>query len=138
MIQATHTNGVHHPVDAELDHLYAWMPPQGPAPQPCPEALFSLTLKGYIDGHEALLTARGQTPAEFKANLEQIRGLLDARPQPQTPVQPLSPQQHNAAAMHKRVSDFCPVHNVAMTLNTKDGRSWYSHRKPEGGFCKGR
>jgi hypothetical protein len=26
----------------------------------------------------------------------------------------LSPQQHNAAAMHRKVTGFCPVHNVQM------------------------
>ena len=103
------------------------------APAPCPEALFSATLKGTIDGHETLLTARGQTAEEFRRNLEAIRGLLD---QPQA-TQPLTPQQHGAT--HRPSVGFCAVHSVEMTLNTgKDGRQWYSHRLPEGGFCKGR
>lgn len=85
---------------------------------PLPEAAFSLTLKGTLDGQEVLVTARGQTAAEFKANLEAIRGLLD-------PV-PLPPGE-----------GWCRTHGVQMTLNQKDGRSWWSH-KIATGWCKGR
>jgi hypothetical protein len=103
-------------------------------------------LKGTIDGHEALITARGQTPEEFRRNLQAIRGLLDTpaasapRPQPQGSQDhnQLSPQQHNAAAMHRRVMDFCPAHNVQMQQQHKDGRSWWSHYvQDEARWCKG-
>jgi SWIM zinc finger len=108
-----------------------------------PEAAFSLTLKGTIDGQEALLTARGQTAAEFRANLAAIRGLLDAKPQapaPAQPASPLSPQQHNAAAMHRPTTGFCKVHNVTMHWNEgKEGRKgWFGHRTADGQWCKGR
>jgi hypothetical protein len=34
---------------------------------------------------------------------------------------------------------WCAVYNTALHLNHgKDGRTWYSHKLPEGGFCKGR
>jgi hypothetical protein len=52
--------------EADLDLLYAWMPPSTPA-APCPEATFSITLRGTLDGVETLLTARGMTAAEFTA-----------------------------------------------------------------------
>jgi hypothetical protein len=55
-------NGVHHPTDEAIDSLYSFWPGTTPAPQPLPEAAFSLTLKGTLDGHEALLTARGHKP----------------------------------------------------------------------------
>ena len=117
-------NGVHHAADEAIDTLYAWHPGLTPAPQPCPEACFSATVKGLLDGHETLLTARGQTPAEFKANLAAIRDLLD-------PV-PVPPSQGQAEA-------WCAVHDCAMHLHHgKDGSAWFSHRLPEGGFCKGR
>jgi hypothetical protein len=74
-----HTNG-HSPgassADERIDLLYSWYPPQA-APAPCPEAAFSLCIKGRLDGLDSQLTVRGQTPAEFKANLASIRGLLD-------------------------------------------------------------
>jgi len=136
------TNGVHPATDEAIDTLYSWWP--GTAPAPCPEAVFSLTLKGTLDGVEALLTARGQTAAEFRANLEAIRGLLDARPQAPAPGIPvssqgqLSPQQHGALAQHKAMTGVCPIHQVAMTLNTKDSRQWWSHRTADGQWCKGK
>ena len=74
-------NGVHHATDEAIDSLYAWWPGTTPTPQPCPEALFSLTVKGKLDGLETLLTVRGQTAEEFTRNLQAIRGILD-QPQP--------------------------------------------------------
>ena len=142
------TNGWAHgasSADEAIDSLYSFWPGPIPAPQPLPEAAFSLTLKGTLDGQEALLTARGQTAAEFKANLEAIRGLLDAPAQPTAPAlsQPqgqgqLSPQQFNALAMHRPVTGVCPIHQVTMQLNQKDGRSWWSHRTADGQWCKGK
>jgi hypothetical protein len=92
------------------------------APVSLPEAAFSLTLKGTLDGVEALLTARGQTAQEFTRNLEAIRGLLDAP----TPAQGQQPD------------GWCAVHQTALKLNHgRDGRTWLSHRTAEG-WCKGR
>jgi hypothetical protein len=118
-----HDNG--YAADEMLDSLYAWMPPMPPA-VPCPEALFSCTLEGAIDGHRTLLTARGMTAAEFTANLQAIRGLLDAPP--------AAASTESAAP----IKDWCAVHQTRMYVNQKEGRSWYSHRTPEGTFCKGK
>src|SRR5215475_2621141 len=74
-------NGVHNATDEAIDQLYSWFPPLSPAPAPLPEAAFSLTLKGTLNGVEALMTVRGQSAAEFQVNLQAIRGLLDT-PQP--------------------------------------------------------
>ena len=115
------TNGVHHATDDAIDHLYSWMPPQ-PTPQPCPEALFSCTVRGTLDGHETLLTVRGMTAAEFRQNLQQVRGLLDTQA-PQAPA--------------VQGQGWCAVHNTAMQANEKDGRRWFSHRTAQG-WCKGR
>jgi hypothetical protein len=121
------TNGVHHPTDAAIDSLYSFWPGTAPAPQPCPEALFSLTIRGKLDGQETLLTVRGQSAAEFKRNLETIRGLLDAPAAPQ-PAAPASQGQG---------PEWCQVHQTSMKQTTKDGRSWWSHKTAEG-WCKGR
>ena len=74
--------------------------------------------------------------------LERLQVLLDRypapQPAPQAPSQ-RSPQQYNAEAMHKRVSDFCPVHNVKMKENHKENRTWYSHYDETAGrWCKGK
>ena len=123
---AAHTNG--HATgassyDSALDTLYAFWPGLTPAPPACPEALFSVTLRGKLDGIETLLTVRGMTPEEFRHNLQQVRGLLD---QPQTPVEAVRP-----------AAGWCPVHDCAMPQTSKDGRTWFSHRTAEG-WCKGK
>src|SRR5262249_14403328 len=113
--------------DEAIDSLYAWMPPQT-APQACPEAAFSLTLKGMLDGVEALFTVRGQTATAFKANLAAVRGLLDAPKAPQ-PSRP-EPSQDKT---------WCTVHDVQMKQTEKNGQRWYSHYDEAAGkWCKGR
>jgi hypothetical protein len=113
------TNG--HATDEAVDLLYAFWPGATPAPQPLPEAAFSITLKGKLGGQEALLTARGQTAAEFKRNLEAIKGLLDA-------VQPQPPR----ASAPTQGEGFCALPQVQMRWNEgKEGRKgWYSHKTP--------
>jgi hypothetical protein len=118
-----HQNG--HASDEQIDTLYAFWPGIQPAPAPCPEAAFSLTLKGKLDGIETLLTVRGMTAEAFHRNLQQVRGLLDA-PAPSPAVQPASPGQ-----------EWCSTHQCAMHRNEKQGRVWYSHRTADG-FCKGK
>jgi hypothetical protein len=80
----TSTNGstTGHSADVDIDTLYSYFPGAARAPRPCPEALFSVTLRGQLDGIETLLTVRGMTAEEFRLNLAQVRGLLDA---PQAP-----------------------------------------------------
>jgi hypothetical protein len=86
-------------------------------------------LKGAVDGHEALLTIRGQSPEEFQRNLASVKGLLD-QPQP-------TPQA--ASQGEREAKEWCRAHQTPLYLNHgKDGRTWYSHKLPEGGFCKGK
>jgi hypothetical protein len=120
----THDNG--HSADVDIDTLYSFWPGLTPAPQPCPEAAFSITLRGTIGGHEALLTARGMTSEEFQRNLQSITGVLDPAPQPM--VATASPGE-----------DWCGLHNLKMKWNEgKDGKKgWYSHRY-QGEWCKGK
>jgi hypothetical protein len=113
---------VHHEADEMIDSLYSFWPGMQPASQACPEAAFSCTVEGKLDGHHTLLTVRGQTAEAFKANLAAVRGLLD---QPQLP---------QAASQGE---GWCKVHSVAMKENLKDGRRWYSHQV-DGQWCKGK
>lgn len=113
-----------------------------PMPQPTPapqhhEAPASVNVRITIQGREVQWTLRDTDEERLAVRLE---ALLARYPQPPAPPsQQLSPQQHNAAAMHKKVTDFCPVHNVAMKENTKDGRRWWSHfDEAAGRWCKGR
>jgi hypothetical protein len=107
-----------------------------PTPPALPEAPASVNCHLTIAGRQVQLTLRDTNEGRL---LERLQAVLALSPQPalQAPAQ-LSPPQHNAAAMHRPVTGLCAVHNVAMQLNQKEGRSWYSHRLPEGGWCKGK
>lgn len=100
---------------------------QEPAPvapaAPCPEALFSITLKGSMQGHEVLLTARGATFEEFSANVQRLQGLLDP-PASQPASAPVSPPAPPTA------EGWCGIHNVQMDRQSNERGSWWSH--PDG------
>ena len=115
--------------DAALDTLYAWVAPPTPAPQPLPEAAFSLTLRGTMAGQDAMLTVRGMTPEAFRRNVEAITGLLDQVPTKAAPAPVAEPGQ-----------DYCFTHQVGMQWREgKQGRKgWFSHRVEDGSWCKGR
>jgi len=123
----------------KLMHRDADPAPQAPVsskveeiPTP-PEAFFSATLKGMISGHETLLTVRGMTAEEFTRNLQAVRNVLDA-PATTTPFAHVGSPRTSPPETPQ-----CPVHNVQMQRNQKDGRSWYSHwSDEEQRWCKGR
>jgi hypothetical protein len=112
---------------------------------PLGEAPASVNFRAMVGGFETQITLRDHDEARLLARLATLlaSGRVEplptrGQPAPQPQAQPLTPQQHNAAAMHRPTVGFCAVHGVQMQLNTgKDGRQWYSHRT-EDGFCKGR
>jgi hypothetical protein len=108
-----------------------------PTPAPLPEAPCSVNVHVTISGRQVQLTLRGVSEDEVLSRLARV---LAQYPLPQPQPQPQrSPQQHNAAAMHRKVTDFCPVYNVGMQQNEKNGRTWYSHYDETAGrWCKGR
>jgi hypothetical protein len=113
-----------------------------PAAVPLPEAPASVNVRVQIAGREVQWTLRDTDEARLAARLDALlaRYPLPQAPQPvpQATAPQLSPQQYNAAAMHRPTVGFCAVHNVQMLENVKNGQRWWSHRLPEGGFCKGR
>ncbi len=118
--------------DATLQAALDWDTQRAATQRPsaqaaCPEAAFSLTLTGLLDGQNAMLTVRGQTAAEFTANLTAVRGLFD-RPA----AQPDSPPA--AAQTEQRT---CPLHGTAMVLRVNPKGSWWSHAHADG-YCKGK
>jgi hypothetical protein len=118
-----------HSADVDIDTLYSWWPGATPAPQLCPEALFSLTLRGTLDGVETLLTVRGMSSEEFQANLRAVRGLLD----PVIGI-PITPQPAPSQG-----EGWCSTHGLQMKWNEgKEGRKgWWSHKTADG-WCKGK
>jgi len=101
-----------------------------------PEAPASVNVRLTLHGREVQLTLRDHDEGRLLVRLEEV---LQRYPLPQSQPQ-LSPQQHNAAAMHRPVTGFCQVHNVPMRWNEgKEGRKgWYSHKTEDGQWCQGR
>jgi hypothetical protein len=97
-----------------------------------PEAAFSLCLKGRLGGQDAQLTIRGATYQEFAANVDAVRGLLDALAAPSALCAGANPGRH------PEPEGWCVMHGLPMKLNHgMDGHRWYSHRTDEG-WCKGK
>jgi hypothetical protein len=105
------------------------------SPQPLGEAPCSANTFVMVGAHRVQITIRGVDETEVLARMAKV--IAQYPDQPQASSQPLSPQQHNAAAMHKRVSDFCKVHNAPMQRHENAGGVWYSHYI-DGKHCKGR
>lgn len=103
-----------------------------PSPAACPEAMFSITLKGTMGGHDVLLTARGGTFEEFMTNVQRLQGLLDA-PAPSQPAR--------QPASQPTAEGWCGKHGVQMRWNEpkpgNKGKPWWSHKVGDE-FCKGR
>ena len=115
--------------------------PASPAvPAALPEAPASVNVRLQIAGRDVQLTLRDFDEARLLVRLEEVlqRFPLPPPAPPAATQGQLSPQQHNAAAMHRPVRDFCPVHNVQMQENEKEGRRWFSHRTADGHWCKGK
>jgi len=113
-----------------------------PNGQPLPEARSSANVRLKVCGHEVQITLRDHDEAALMVRLEELiqrYGQPPAAPSAPPQPQPLTPQQHNAAAMHRPTVGFCAVHNVNMQQNEKDGRHWFSHYDQAAGkWCKGR
>jgi hypothetical protein len=102
-------------------------PAQPAAPMaPLPEAPVSITLKATLHGHEVMVTLRGTDFASVKAQVEQASEWLKVQARAQPPTQGTGQPE-----------GWCSKHGVQMKLNHKDGRSWWSHKTPEG-WCQGK
>jgi hypothetical protein len=101
---------------------------------PCPEAAFSLCLKGRFQVQDAQLTIRAQSAAAFRANVAAVRGMFDAPAAP--PVTAASPAA--AAAPEPEAATRCPIHQVEMSRQSNERGWWYSHAVDNGTWCKGK
>lgn len=104
--------------------------------QPCPEAVFSLCLRGTMHGTDAQLTIRGQSEGMFLAHVQAVQGLLDP---PGGPASERLPEPEPASpAVAPAQGGWCAIHRQTMTLQRgKDGAQWFSHKMPDG-WCKGK
>jgi hypothetical protein len=87
-----------------------------------PEAPASANCHVTIAGRQVQVTLRDTDETRL---LDRLTALLAQYPI-ETPATTSAPE------------GWCQVHQVQMRRNEKDGRSWYSHPAPEGGWCKGK
>lgn len=92
----------------------------------------TLCLRLDVEGIGLSWTLRGSDESMSKRLprvLAYLKRLQAKLPKPETP-QPQPPLEER--------SDWCPIHGVAMVSQSNERGSWWSHRLPEGGYCKGR
>jgi hypothetical protein len=100
-------------------------------PPPLPEAPASVNCHVTIAGRQVQVTLRDTDETRL---LTRLTALLALYPVPdvatvttQAPQRPPAPPE-----------GWCHVHQLQMPKNTKEGRSWYSHRREDGSWCKGK
>ena len=96
------------------------------------------------EGFECQFTLRAETGQEL---LERVNGAISHLLK--TGCQPYSyrggyPKNNNSKPSNgngKQQTDnpaWCPIHQCEMKHWERDGRSWYSHKTSDGGWCKGK
>ena len=107
------------------------MPPQPeplmlpPAPtSSLPEAPASANCHIILEGRQVQLTLRDTDEARL---LQRLQAVLAQYPVAQPPAPAASTGE-----------GWCQKHGLQMTQTHKDGRAWWSHRTPDGQWCKGR
>jgi hypothetical protein len=85
-----------------------------------------------IGGREVQWTLRDTDEGRLA---DRLTALLARYPLPQAPAPPATPRPPQTGGVQE--IGWCAIHNMEMTLNTKDGRQWWSHRTDDG-WCKGK
>jgi hypothetical protein len=126
-------NRCKHRLAAALAHRLvqptATVPPKA---APLPEAPASANAYITIAGRQAQITIRGH---DANALLEELETLLQRFPV-EAPALALTTNTGKTPAMAP--VGWCSVHNTQMKENTKEGRTWYSHKMADGSWCKGK
>jgi hypothetical protein len=121
----------------------------GETPQPAsatpslPEAPASCNVFLPIAGRNVQITLRDHD--EYRL-LERLKALLRFYPveevqEPAAEPEPLpaaTPEPPQAEPEPEPPADWCAIHGVTMALRRNAQGSWYSHRLPDGSYCKGR
>ena len=97
-----------------------------------PEAPASVNCHIVLEGRQIQVTLRDTDETRLLARLAT---LLQQYPVAQPPTEP--PTQ----SMGSPVPDdnpYCHLHKVPLKKFTKDGRTWYSHKMPNGSWCRGK
>ena len=123
----------------------AWPPEAAEAEQPpllppsvCPEAMFSVCLRGTMRGWDTQLTVRGQTQAEFLANFQAVQDMLDRAAGVHEARAGAPPEAQSSTATAPTPDGWCLKHGTQMKLQQgKDGSQWWSHKIGDT-WCKGK
>jgi len=106
--------------------------PQGETVPTLPEAPASANCHILIEGRQVQVTLRDTDETRL---LTRLAALLQQYPLAQPPTQP--PAQGTGQPSSQDDRPYCHTHKVALQKFTKDGRTWYSHKAPDGSWCKG-
>ena len=110
--------------------------PTGRPQDPLPEAPVSITLKGTVHGCPGtLVTVRGTTLAQVKAQLAEAAALFDALPDEQ-PQRIEVPSALHVGTEAPEAAPYCFEHGMSFYKNHKNGHTWWSHRIEGGKFCR--
>jgi len=112
-------------IDKRVREVLAALPAPTPAPPAAslPEAPASANCHIMLEGRQVQLTLRDTDETRL---LQRLQAVLAQYPVPQAPT-----------ASSITGEGWCARHQIQMTLNQKQGRSWYSHQTDQG-WCKGR
>jgi len=110
--------------------------PVPPAPAVSPgthsEAPVSLNCHLMLEGRQVQVTLRG---TDESVVLHRLITLLQQYPVAQPPTEPPTQGTGSAAPDH---NPFCHIHKVPLKKFSKHGRTWYSHKKSDGSWCRGK
>jgi hypothetical protein len=104
--------------------------PAVPPPAALPEAPASVNVRLCIGGAEVQWTVRDQDEDRLAERLER---LLQRFPQA-AKSQPAAP----AGASQPTPEGWCLIHNLQMARQQNERGHWFSHRAPDGGWCRGK
>jgi hypothetical protein len=111
--------------------------PATPAAAPTGEyPLSTLCLRLEVDGVSLSWTLRGDdndVASRLPRILEYIKRLQAKLPRPA----PAAPAAAPAPPLEER-EDWCPIHQHAMAKQSNERGSWFSHRVPGEGWCRGK
>lgn len=98
------------------------------------EAPASVTVKFVLDGFDTMLTLRAETGQDV---LRKLQGAMNALAEMgATPTNGHS--ANGKTASNGDEPQMCPIHGVVMQRHEKGSQTWYSHKTPDGSWCRGK
>jgi hypothetical protein len=102
------------------------------APVTLPEAPASVNCHILLEGRQVQVTLRDTDETRLLARLAT---LLQQYPVAEPPTPP--PTQGTVEPVPDE-NPYCQLHKVPLKKFTKDGKTWHSHKTPNGSWCRGK